>query len=624
MTQKTRKFVIALSWQQGQIYQIKVFDSPAGDAEGTLLLPFSRNQFLHWAKYHGDLPVGVEHNVPPVETPLSGLDQFGVGVLLYRALFQGEVKEVFERARVFCEERQLDLRIVMRFETQCENHLAAAGLPWELMCDPNSYQYLCLQPRLSLVRYLEHPHKLQRPPMPAPLKILAIISNPKGDDRLTVRRFDTETVKANLCDALRKSSFELHVLEKPTLDALFGHLVQHDYDVLHFVGHGGFIDGKGGLLFENEAGFYDLVDDQRFARALVPAQRMRLVHLVSCNTGVSCAGERFSPFQGMSHALVGGKMTTVVAMQFLFRVKEAGLYCETFYDRIADGEPLDKAVDTARLRLSLKDNKSITWATPVVFLRDENAHLFQPPHVQRVHLNSYEVSPKPLAPDYENQLIHHWYFQDYFELDDGSKSRRVIYPEAWFHIKEKLESLKKTCSKKAPIHFEGNCMLSIWFSVGHYFSQSTGYQIACRQNNYRKARQEIWRMRADIQPMELNQKWGKEGVREEMIVSVNCTGNEFEEGVRDFVADSSLHRLPWLQLTVPDPSRSKLRGEADASALVHAVANTVRGLHTKKIHLFLCVPSAVALFLGREVTLGKSFVVYDYQSPGYAQAFIIN
>lgn len=626
MTQKTRNFVLALSWQQDQTYQTKVLDSPSGEAEGTMTLPFNRNQFLRWAEEHGDLPKHSQGGPIPIEAPLNGLDQYGVGMLLYRALFQGAVKQVFESARVTCQENEWDLRIVLRFNPRSEHHLAAAELPWELMCDPDSREYLCLLPDISLVRYLEHPHKVQRPPMPAPLRILAVIPNPKGDADFQVKRFDATTVSENLKRALRKSAFNLHVLAKPTLDALFRHLVDHHYDVLHFVGHGGFIGGKGGLLFENDQGFCDLVDDQRFARTLAASRRLRLVHLVSCNTGVSLAGKSFSPFHGMAHALVGGKLPTVVAMQFLLWVKEVDDYCSMFYDRIADGQPLDKAVDTARLQLSLNKNTSVTWATPVIFLRDENAHLFQPALVQRVHLNSYDAIPEVLLLDYENQPVHAWFFQDFFQIDSdkAANSRRVTHPAAWAKIKDKLAGLKQTLNKKTPIHFEGNCVLSIWFIVGHYFSQSSGYQIVCRQKNKRTEPSEIWRMRVDITPMELEQRWVRKAESEEMIVSVNCIQQNFEANVGEYLTESPLRELPWLQLTTHDPSRWKLNDDGDAAALVYAVADAVSGLATKKIHLFLCVPSAVALFLGCEATLGKSFVVYEYQQPGYTPAFTLN
>ena len=67
-------------------------------------------------------------------------------------------------------------------------------------------------------------------------------------------------------------------------------------------------------------------------------------------------------------------MPAVVAMQFPISDKAAIAFSETFYQRIAKGDPVDVAMAEGRKKLWHLEE----WATPVLFLRSKDGVLFEP------------------------------------------------------------------------------------------------------------------------------------------------------------------------------------------------------------------------------------------------------
>lgn len=624
---RTQNFVLDLEWMSGQQFALEVQESPVGEATGTLTLPYTYEEIEGWAMQYGlIINVHDEQRTPP--PALKGITPEELGCQLYRALFSGELKSLFEQARRHCEINKHRLRLILRFKTQAEAHIHAMRIPWELLCAPQTNQFICTGQDVSLVRYLEHAFAAKRPPLPAPLRILAVQPNP---DATYMDSLDSNGFEEILNKQSDQDHIKLHVLKQPTIDALYDHLLDHSYDVLHFTGHGGHDGQNWGLVFEDDGGQVDFVEEPRFVTAISPCKSLRLVHLVSCDTGRADHQQRFSPFSGLAHALTGAKMPAVVAMQFPILETHAKRYMTTFYDRIAKGDPLDQAVNIARAKLLLIPGNKLAWATPVVFLRDKTGQLFEPIKTQKVHVNTVVRMKQTERDGITGSGYSLISLQDFFRKDTAStNSRMVSYPDAWDEMFERIGDLRRTLKPDLPIHFEGKSFLPIWFALGHCLQQSSGLKIGFNQFNQRTEESEIWRPDPSVPPMEIVSEWERPGAdRSDIVLSISIIASRFDRDLSDYMLGTPLGRLPWLKLSLPHRSRRSLAGARDANAFVNAVVQILNDLSLQTVHLFLNVPSAIALFVARETVLDARFQVYHYQKsddpqvPTYTPAFLL-
>ena len=362
-------------------YPIQVLESPAGEGGALtdeLVLP-ERVHYLdrmlrgmsRQALRRGQPPGGGSSSRPS----RAGLDRAAqaLGTALFRALFRGEVEILLERSLEACERtRGAGLRIELRADPRLRSLAPVLRAPWELLYHPRLHQYLCLERTSPVVRSL----LIGRPRSPAelqlPLRLLSVLSNTDPVRRLKLER-EYRKLEASL-----RGIAKIEALAKPTWPALRDALRDGHYDVLHFMGHGGFdpSSGMGFLVLENETRGADAVDARRIAEAASGAQRLSLVVLNACESGASGSGESLHPFAGVATALVGRGIPAVVAMQYPISDSSAILFSTVFYERLAAEDPVEAAVTEARLALEQdRGSAAWTWPTPVVFLRRPSPRL---------------------------------------------------------------------------------------------------------------------------------------------------------------------------------------------------------------------------------------------------------
>jgi hypothetical protein len=293
------------------------------------------------------------------------------GVALYEALFQGDARDVLT-ATISEAENRVDtgVRIRLWVDLQGPGMAEVASLPWELMCRKGQ-QALALSKRTPVVRALDAPQKTEPRPFRAPLRILALTSNPKGTEKLNLNaeREGIERDWAGLpgveVDFVR--AVQAEILNK---------LAEFDYHVIHYMGHGEFeADAGGMLLLEHEDGSPHPVTGDVFA-AWLKDEPLRLVFLNACKTGTTSVRDGAHPFAGVATALIREGVPAVVAMQFPISDQAAVVFAQTFYNRITMGFPVDAAV--AEGRKALLGSKQAEWATPVLYLRSKDGALFSP------------------------------------------------------------------------------------------------------------------------------------------------------------------------------------------------------------------------------------------------------
>src|SRR5262245_51227956 len=102
------------------------------------------------------------------------------GDALFNAVFQGDVKDVLQKARARAEAADHGLRLVLSLSHAPD----LLDIPWEFLYD-RPY-FFGLQRRTPLVRYLDLPHSRKPAQIKGRVRILGMVSSPSDYDPLDV------------------------------------------------------------------------------------------------------------------------------------------------------------------------------------------------------------------------------------------------------------------------------------------------------------------------------------------------------------------------------------------------------------------------------------------------------
>ena len=348
------------------MFKVEVVASPAGEASAAVEL--DAESLL---ARRGLLQQAVLASAVPSRRVLSQTEQpvREVGEALFAGLLgAGEVAGRYRAAAAVAAERGEGLRVVLRIDDP-----ALAGLPWEAMYDRAAGAYVCRQDQL--VRHVpvaSVPAPLQVRP---PLRILGVVSSPRGLPALDVDKEQDQLARA-LARPVREGLAEVHWAPTATWADLQDLLLEGQWHVLHFVGHGDFDPGRdeGVLALTREDGRADLVGAHRMVDLLRQARPMpRLVVLNSCSGAAAGTSDLFS---GTAAALVRGGVSAVAAMQYEISDPAAVAFARGFYAAIARGRGVDDAVSSGRVAILGTGDRTLEWVTPVLYLRGPDTGLF--------------------------------------------------------------------------------------------------------------------------------------------------------------------------------------------------------------------------------------------------------
>ena len=246
-----------------------------------------------------------------------------------------------------------------------------AVLPWELLFSEHYGGYLCR--RSPMVRYVDAPEPVRPLTVTPPLRILGMTALP-GD--LAALDADTEQRRLHrvlgplqdrgliAVDWVPGQSWEA------AQDALYA-----GCQVFHFIGHGGFDPDRseGVIAFADDRGRRQLVRASALADLLSVADPMpRLVVLNSCQTAAGADADVFSS----TAATLVRTVPAVVAMQFAVTDDAAAVFSRAFYQALVHNREVDEAVRAARIALTGWNPDTLEWVTPVLYLRSQDARLF--------------------------------------------------------------------------------------------------------------------------------------------------------------------------------------------------------------------------------------------------------
>ncbi|MEA2564565.1 MAG: hypothetical protein QOH06_6069 [Acidobacteriota bacterium] len=286
-----------------------------------------------------------------------------LGKRLYDAVF---VKQVRDLMAVNVPERgaKRGLRVRLRL------HRKVSGWLWELLNTGNSF--IAMSIKTPVVRDVAgNPFPVLRTAWP--IRVLVVVPSPPGSPSL-----DADQEVADIRKALgwreTLGLVKIEKLEPPTLSALEMRLDGGQYHVLHFIGHGTFLQnqGQGALLFEDSIGEADLVDGARLAGVLDDDESLRLILLNACDSARG-AGEDL--FAGVAQSLAKQGIPAVVGMQHPIYDDMAVAFSRRFYGALARRRPVDWALSRGRQAMCAA-GKGIGWAIPVLFLSAPDGKIF--------------------------------------------------------------------------------------------------------------------------------------------------------------------------------------------------------------------------------------------------------
>ena len=351
------------------MFRVEVVASPAGEASATVELDaetlLARRGLLQQAVLASAVPS--RRVLPETEQPVRE-----AGELLFAGLLgAGEVAGRYRAAAAVAAMDGEGLRVVLRIDTP-----TLAGLPWEAMYDQAAGAYVCRQDQL--VRHVPVASVPAPMRIRPPLRILGVVSSPRGLPVLDVDKEQDQLARA-LAWPVGQGLAELCWAPAATWTELQDLLLDGEWHVLHFIGHGDFDPDRdeGVLALVREDGRADVVAAHRLVDLLRQARPMpRLMVLNSCSGAAAGISDLFS---GTAAALVRGGVSAVAAMQYEISDSAAVAFARGFYAAIARGRGVDDAVSSGRVAILGLSDRTLEWVTPVLYLRGHETRLFTLP-----------------------------------------------------------------------------------------------------------------------------------------------------------------------------------------------------------------------------------------------------
>jgi hypothetical protein len=298
-----------------------------------------------------------------------------VGTVLFEALFAGEMGELYRRCQdELRQDERRGLRLRLIFDPgDREASAYLARLPWEVLFDPRELWFVARRRGIPVVRDLTWREPLAPVKASLPLRILLVDAAPRG-----MRALDLKTERERLHEALAalEQAGQVEIYRAQDVRGIRGRLLDDGIQILHLMGHGGYLDeeGLGAVYVEDPSGGHDQLNGVNLGEILTDVPDLRLAVINSCQ------GARYSGSLGRPahHGVAAGVLQrtglpAVVAMQYVVSDLMAIAFTAAFYRALARGDGVDTAMSEARLATS---HESGEWGTPVLFMSAKGGRLF--------------------------------------------------------------------------------------------------------------------------------------------------------------------------------------------------------------------------------------------------------
>ena len=368
-------FALKIEPAAGADYTVLLLSSPRGPTRGRLVLPDTVDLSDVGLRRLSDAIRGPGRDVMPAAGALAPpVDVRTLGEALYEALFADDVRDYYQRCRGgLSDSATQGLRVSIHVDPRVAGLNQVAGLPWEYLYDASTRQFLNLNRLTPVVRHLDVGPGVETAPLRLPLRILTLIAGPVGFQPLDVSR-EESNIRTSWSQV---EGVELTTLAHATAPRLREALLDGNYQVVHFIGHGDYDEERGEsvIMLENETGQAAPIGGTLLANIFHGTAVPRLVVLNACETARPSFRDGQSPYAGVATTLVAAGVPSVIAMQFPITDAAAILFSRILYSRLTKGDPIDAAVTEARLAIHLADERSLEWGTPALFMRATDSRL---------------------------------------------------------------------------------------------------------------------------------------------------------------------------------------------------------------------------------------------------------
>ena len=290
------------------------------------------------------------------------------GAWLFNALFHGRIHALYVATRARQEQQPFRYRLLV-------DAAELAGLPWELLYDPARGAFLALE--TSLVRDFGMAEPAQPLQVQPPLRILLSAAAP-GDLPPLAGQEEIDAISHELAELVRSRRAEVTALPHATLRTLQNALREaqaegRPFHVLHIISHGARQPdtGQPQLFLESAGGQSEAVA----APALVDVVRpfdLKLVYLNACETAALSA---FDLAQGFAPALMASGVPAVISVQVTVWDQLARQAAQDFYAALADNQPVDQALLSARQLARSQPLGAAGLAAPICYLRSTSGQI---------------------------------------------------------------------------------------------------------------------------------------------------------------------------------------------------------------------------------------------------------
>jgi len=353
-------FTITINEFQGSGYPISAIADGIGRA--TTILPYPSDELRMRLDAVTDLPTATDSEAAMCQA----------GQALFRWLMTGPIESHLRVAW----DRAQRVRQGLRLRLSIDPPVLSAW-PWELLHDPARDHTFATSCSTPVVRYFDQANHLGgfvEQMTALPLKLLLVL--PVAPDlNLEQERLGIEQVAASVATTLQVRVLDDVVTRSNLADAL----LTGDYDIVHFSGHGAFLDGRGYAALNQPDGSPDWIHSGTLSRLAVNHKSIRLVVLNVCGDGHTDDGRAF---QGLASQMVRYGVPAVVAMQFPIGDEAASIFAREFYKRLcvgADAGQVDVALTYARSMLSILYPHNGWWAAPVLYTHTTDGIIYRLP-----------------------------------------------------------------------------------------------------------------------------------------------------------------------------------------------------------------------------------------------------
>ncbi len=301
---------------------------------------------------------------------------FELGARLFQALFPSAVEAIYRASMGHAKGEGKGLRLRLRLDQASQ----LGALPWEYLYDPQRDIFMGISSDTPLSRFIEPPHSFPPPPpLEGKLRLLTVISQP-----LNLAPINADAVFETMDQALQRLKArgrleEIEPLRHAVRADITEALREYRPHVLHWVGHGAFDRQarRGKLFLEDTDGDAVEMSDRTFRELLEGHTDIRLVVL---DVGESATRDAGDALVGIAPQLVRRGVPAVVAKQYHVGERAAISLTREFYRALTHWYPIDVALSDGR-RAIYQDygGDRRDWAAPVLFMRDRDGMLFEPP-----------------------------------------------------------------------------------------------------------------------------------------------------------------------------------------------------------------------------------------------------